>query len=111
MAVALAMLVAGACRASLAPPVVTVNLDAPPEKRWAGAVGAVLAAHPWQHSFGPAFAGHNATMFHKLNAGHWQSLGAAVRKNFPQMAGELEGISSQFVRAPVPPHPLPTRPP
>ena len=91
-------------RSSEAPPVITVDLDSPPQDRWAGAVAAVLAVHPWEYSFGPTFAGTNATLFDKvLNTTHWQTMGAAVEQASVAPCGLLSLFWVKYI-APRPPY-------
>ena len=80
------------------PPAFVVDLDAAPEARWRGAVGAVVAAHGWEHSFGASFAAHNATLFDALLPEHYTALGAAVTAHFPEQAAELRGLVAEFAR-------------
>ena len=80
------------------PPAFLVDLDAAPEARWRGAVGAVVAAHGWEHSFGASFAAHNATLFDALLPEHYAALGAAVTAHFPEQAAELRGLVAEFAR-------------
>jgi hypothetical protein len=88
-----------ATTAMFAPPHFVMNLDLPPAARWDGAVGLVLAAHPFEHSFGAAFADHNASMFNKLTYSDWAMMGDTVKKHWPEQAAELQGISRQFIAA------------
>jgi len=79
-----------------APPHFHLNLDSPPEKRWQGAVTTVLAAHPWEHGFGPAFASHNRSLFNHLTDDHWVLMRQAIEKHWPELALELKSLSQSF---------------
>ena len=77
----------------------TMNLDAPPEKRWKGAIAAVLRQHSSEHGFGPVFAAHNQSMYNQITPAQWSRMGEAVKKNYPEHATELRSISAQFREA------------
>lgn len=79
-----------------APPHFHLNLDSPPEQRWKGAVAAVLAAHPWEHGFGPSFANHNRSLFNHLTDADWILMRQAIEKYWPELALELKSISQLF---------------
>jgi len=80
-------------------PQFTVSLDVPASERWAGAVQAVLATHSWENSFGPAFVGHNISLFNSLTMDQWSLLATSVRQYYPEYALELQGISQSFAKA------------
>ena len=86
----------GLATGNLVPPHFTVDLDKPPSERWRGSVSAVLDAHPFEYSFGPVFAAHNASLFSKLSRQQWALLGESVRKNHPENAAEIMSISAEF---------------
>jgi len=86
-------------RASSIPPSFTVDLALPPQQRWRGALAAVLAAHPYEHSFGPVFASHNASLFRHLSAAQWATLATSVTAHWPEHAAELRGIAADFAAA------------
>eukprot|EP00757_Euglenozoa_sp_SAG-D1_P006403 gene6403-biopygen13661 len=44
-------------------PTFVVDLDKPAIQRWSGAVRSVVNRHGWEHSFGPVFASHNASLY------------------------------------------------
>ena len=81
------------------PPTFTLNLSAPAETRWRGAVGLVLAAHPFNESFGPTFAEHNVTLFSKLTERQYHTMSSALKTHWPEQANELRGIASDFAAA------------
>lgn len=81
------------------PPSLTIDLSQQPGKRWDGTVAAILARHPYHHSFGPVFAAHNKTLFQALSSEDWTILGNAMRQHWPETAAELGGISAQFAAA------------
>ena len=45
------------------PPTFTLDLSLPARDRWAGALALVAAEHPWDASWLPIFAEHNASLF------------------------------------------------
>ena len=81
------------------PPHFILDLDAPADSRWEGAVSLVLAHHPFDSGFGPAFASHNASLFDKLSDAQYEALGSAVERHYPEHAAELHSIASQFLAA------------
>ena len=85
--------------ASSVPPLIRVDLDAPEEVRWAGAIDAVLNQHSWEYSFGPVFQAHNEDLFDKLTTSQWMLLENATKTYFPNRSKELYGIASQFQKA------------
>ena len=81
------------------PPHIHVDLDAPPALRWANALETVLAVHPWEFGFAPAFAAHNASLFNQLNASHYTILVRAMRTHWSEQADELTFLASRFAAA------------
>ena len=79
-----------------APPTFTVDLSQPPRLRWKGALASVLHAHTYEHSFGPIFAFHNASLFSKLPPSSWTQMSDSTDKHYPEQAQELRGISDEF---------------
>ena len=73
-----------------------VDLDAAPNQRWRGAVKTVLDVHPFEWSFGAAFAQHNKTLFQNVTAAQYTLLGQALSMHYPDSADELRGISEEF---------------
>jgi hypothetical protein len=53
---------------------------------------------PWEASWGPTFAYHNASVFNALSDGQWAALGGAVESHWPDQAEELRGLASEFAR-------------
>ena len=82
--------------ASTIPPKFTIDVALPPRQRWRGALSAVLAVHPYEHSFGPVFASHNASLFDHLSAAQWATLASATEQHWPDHADELKGIADDF---------------
>lgn len=78
------------------PPHFHLNLDADAGRRWHGAVAMVLAAHPWEYSFGSAFANHNRSLFNHLTDDHWSLMKQAIETNWPELSMELKSISQSF---------------
>lgn len=83
---------------ALRPPQFVMNLSEAPEHRWDGAVAAVLARHPWEHSFGPVFEHYNQSVFSGYPdlEGTAQICETAVQTHYPEIAGELRGIAAQL---------------
>jgi N-acylethanolamine-hydrolysing acid amidase len=78
------------------PPSFELDLDLPPALRWAGALEKVLSLHPWEYSFGPVFAAHNATLYNNVSAEQWAALGTAVEMHYPTTATELKSLAADF---------------
>ena len=78
------------------PPQFILDIGKAPINRWEGAVTSVLKIHPFEYSFGPVFEAHNETLFSKLSAEQFEALGLSVKRNFPEQALELQGISNEF---------------
>ena len=87
-----AVLLVRAVGGAWSPPLFVVDLDAAPAERWSGAVDLVVRAHGWDSSFGAAFAAHNASLFEHMDAEHFATLAAALRRDFPEQAAELGGV-------------------
>ena len=75
----------GVALASYPVPKVTIDLNEP-EQSWANAVRTVLHTHGWEHSFGPVFQAHNASLFSKLTDDQWQLLASSIRTHWPDNA-------------------------
>ena len=93
------MLLVGLVPALLAtsmPPTFVLDLSAPAESRWVGALALVAAEHSWDDSWQIIFAEHNATLFDRLNASAFAALGAALDAHYPTHAAELRGIAKDF---------------
>jgi N-acylethanolamine-hydrolysing acid amidase len=58
----------------------------------------VLGLHGYEHSFEPAFAHHNVTVFSRLPAETFKICGDAIAKHFPKYAAELQGLAAAFNR-------------
>ena len=80
------------------PPRFVLDLGKPPQQRWEGALDLILSKHPFEESFLPVFQEHNKSLFNHLGPSDFKSLGEAVTKHFPETAGELQGIASNFGR-------------
>ena len=78
------------------PPVVTIDLDAPPSSRWEPAVDAVLRMHSFEESFGAVFASHNATLFNNLTEVNFAELLESLHHHWPNQLEELTAISQAF---------------
>ena len=78
------------------PPQFILDIGKAPINRWEGAVTSVLKVHPFEYSFGPVFEAHNETLFSKLSVEQFEALGLSVKRNFPEQALELQGISNEF---------------
>jgi len=83
----------GHAAAMMAPPSAVVNLTLSPAEAWTPAVNAILAAHPWEHSFGPVFASHNASLFDHVEEGKLQMLLEAARTHLPETAAAIGAIA------------------
>ena len=99
LAGAVACLCPGAVVGVRVPPPYVVDLDSPPEVRWAGAVASVLRVHPWEHSFGPVFEAHNASLFQHLTVQDYSLLAGAMDNHYPEQAAELRGLSAAFAES------------
>ena len=82
--------------ATSTPPTFVLDLSAPAESRWAGALALIAAEHAWEDSWEIIFSEHNATLFDHLSASDFASLGSALNEHFPTHAAELKGISAEF---------------
>ena len=78
------------------PPTFTLDLSLPARDRWAGALALVAAEHPWDASWLPIFAEHNASLFDHMASSDFAALGAALDAHYPAHADELRGIAGQF---------------
>ncbi len=78
------------------PPVVNVDMDGPPESRWAAALDTVLVYHPWENSFGPVFAFINQTLMNTLPAFVFPTVANALQTHWPIQAAELSGLATHF---------------
>lgn len=78
------------------PPTFTLDLSLPARDRWAGALALVAAEHPWDASWGPIFAEHNASLFDHMAASDFAALGDALDVHYAAHADELRGIADQF---------------
>lgn len=81
--------------ASFPIPRVAIDLDRP-ETSWPIAVRTVLEQHGWEHSFGPVFAAHNASLFDNLSPAQWEALAESVQKFWPENARDIQAIVSGF---------------
>lgn len=100
-ALLLIAIIAAAASALDVVPRFTLDLSLPPEQRWRGSVAAVLAAHPWNMSFGPLIAGYNSSLVHPLLSA--SDVGARVSRvvetRFPTQWAELAGVAADFAAA------------
>lgn len=78
------------------PPSFTLDLLLPPTTRWAGILDifTIEMLSAWNH----IFAWHNRSLFDSLTEDHFLSVERAVAHNFPEHAGELYSIASEFAR-------------
>jgi len=53
---------------------------------------------PWETSWEPTFAYHNASIFNALSDSQWTALGSALETNWPEQAEELRGLTQEFER-------------
>lgn len=87
---------AGLARASVPPPSFDVSLDAPPARRYRGAVRLVLETHGAENTFAPVFAHWNATFWHQFPPAVFRRAAAALRGHFPETFEELRGVSQEL---------------
>jgi hypothetical protein len=76
------------------PPIFVMDLDKPARERWRGALS--LFRDPPEKTWIPIFHWHNRSVFDACYPKMFQEIGAAVRKNWPDMAEELDGMSDEF---------------
>jgi N-acylethanolamine-hydrolysing acid amidase len=77
-------------------PEFTIDLAKPPRQRWLGAVGKILALHPWEESFAPLLDYYTSTFYDLIPASNRTVVQNVVRTRFPDEYAELEGISADF---------------
>lgn len=87
-------LLVAACSAFYRAPEFTLNLDLPPNKRWAGAPTLIVNTHGWENSFGPVIAQYQPLSL-LLPSTISQALIRHVKKTFPTTYQELKGISAE----------------
>jgi N-acylethanolamine-hydrolysing acid amidase len=77
-------------------PTFTVDLAKPPEQRWIGAVGTVLALHAWEYSFEPLMTYYQSTFVDLVSDANQTAVLRVVERRFPEEFAELSGIAADF---------------